>query len=244
VIAVFSRAGREELTARTLALLAAAGASTSDRVLWWSGEVDPPVIPSSWRVDWRRGPPRGPVADWFEFIKTAAGRGDLHVFEDDVIPCRNLIPYIERTPVEWFTTYFNPWGAPVGRAFELRGGLGFDCSQAISIPARLVDRLAAAPDYAGPLGHDCIMSRLLASWNEPVLWDRTLVQHVAGNSSNGRRREFWLRDGKWVGADFDALTIPTRQAAPGVWTGGYFLGVRPAVDLRSRPRPGARMRRW
>jgi hypothetical protein len=237
VIVVFARAGREALTARTLGLLDQAGAAGRPRALWWSGPTSP-VVPDGWRVE-ARSTPGGSVADWFAFIARAKGVGDLHVFEDDVIPCRNLIPYVERAPVRWFTSYFNPWGAPVGEACALGGALGWDCSQAFSVPRRLVDRMAAGPDLGevGTLGHDCIMARLLKRWREPVLWDRTLVQHEKGDSANGQRRTFWLRDAKWVGPDFDALKLPTRAAATAIRHGARFVGATPTVDQRGERRP-------
>lgn len=223
MIAVFSRPGREQLAARTLALLDSQGGAArcpGDRVLWWVGETSPPREPIGWLVEWRRRPLGGPAVDFFEMLRVlSAAATDLTVFEDDIVPCRNLALYVERRPVEWLTSYFNPWRRPVGTHL-LSASVGFDCSQAITIPARLVERLAASVD-PGPAenhkGQDVVINDWLLAWGEPVTWERSLVQHVKGPRSNGEPRARWLSDAQFVGEDFDALALaelPAYQPPP------------------------------
>ena len=222
MIAVFSRPGRDDLTERTIALLDGhGGASTVDdaKVLWWAGLTPPPfVLPAGWAVEWRGRSTGYPVADWIELAGFADGRGgDLHAFEDDVIPCRNLLPYLARRPVEYFTSYFNPWRRPAGQALLLSDRFGFDCSQAVSIPARLVARFAslqAADLVEERRGQDIQMHESLKAWREPCVWGPSLVQHRHGPRSNGQQRKQWLSDPAFVGDDFDALTLADETIAP------------------------------
>jgi hypothetical protein len=217
MIVVFARPGRDALTQRTVELLEGPGGGAAVRlkVLWWVGETAPPPLPASWWPEWSRRPPGGPIADFWELLRTAwYFHEDLTVFEDDVIPCRNLIPYVERRPARHFTTYFNPWGRAVGVPELLTDTRGFDCSQAVTIPARLVGQLAALPDPTGGTrknnkdGHDLALHDWLQRWGERVFWHRSLVQHEKGPSANGMPRPRWLQDPNFVGTDFDALALP------------------------------------
>lgn len=219
MIAVFARPGRDELTARTLALLDGHGGGSLlvgvPRLLWWVGQTPPPPAPPGWFVAWHAREPRGSVVDFWGLLAHAASRGgDLSVFEADVIPCRNLLPYVERVPAAWFTSYFNPRGRPVGCPQQLTEIAGFAMSQGLTIPARLVGRLAgadprpAAAVYGPKYGHDLAMHHLLKGWREPVVWARSLVQHVKGPRADGAPRNVHLWDPKFVGEGFDALGLP------------------------------------
>lgn len=227
IVAVFSMPGRDALTARTIELLegqGGAGAVELFKFLWWVGEAQPPQpVPASWNVMWVPRPPGGSVRDFFEMVRElSVWSDDLAVFEDDVIPCRNLVPYLARRPrPEWFTTYFNPWRRKVGKLVEPARAGGFDCSQAMVFPFRLVRRFAAlrpcdlddTSDSGAPKGQDLLINEWLTKWREPMLWGRSLVQHVDGPRANGETRDRWLLDPYFVGEDFDALTIPRGENA-------------------------------
>jgi hypothetical protein len=237
-VAVFSRPGRDELTERTIGLLDGhGGASTvgATKILWWCGETPPPLLPRGWEAIWRARPVGRPVSDFVDLARHVPIGDDLHMLEDDVIPCRNLIPYVVRRPVEYFTSYFNPWRRPAGAPL-LVDGYGFDCSQAISIPQRLVERFGKLQPQQlveERRGQDVLIHVCLQLWREPCVWGPSLVQHRKGPRATGRQRPEWLRDPAFVGDDVDALTLPDEAFAP-------LPAARPAPILR----PRAQTDRW
>src|SRR4051812_9230836 len=98
-LVVFSMPGREPMTARTLQELEERGGASSfagPKFLWWSGATPPTFqLPAHWSVVLSGCGPRGGREDFFAMLEDV-GAGDLLVLEDDVQPCRNLVPYLAR----------------------------------------------------------------------------------------------------------------------------------------------------
>lgn len=220
MIVVFSRPGREALTAATVRALEDHGGAHhlpyDQKALFWVGETPPPAM-LPWRAICFPQPPGGGPADFWLMLRTVPTDQDLIVFEDDVAPCRNAVRYIaDRWVSPNFTSFFNPRGWPVG--LRWLGDQGFACTQAIKIPAALAQRLASSDPSATHRpprqDFDLCLSDLLRSWKEPVHYHRSIVQHQLGPRANGKPRAP-LQAADFVGADFDALTLlADRQGGP------------------------------
>lgn len=217
IVVVFAIPGREETTRATLAALDGLGGGSQldcDRVLFWSGPTGPIDVPPGWRAVWRMQDKRGSVAAMSDFVAMLDLVGDdrdLVFIEDDVMPCKNALRYMVAWDSPHVTHFFNPFGHPVGpRPVESRG---FEFSQTLKIPARVVAALRASPPTSQGKhdGWDLAIGRCLHQLKEPLYQHRSLVQHVGfqsmwtpGNNLAKRRpgRDF-------PGEDFDALTLLT-----------------------------------
>ncbi len=208
MIVVFSRPGREPLTAATLAALEGHGGGHllpyESKTLFWVGETPPPPgLP--WRAICFPQKPGGNVADFWLLLRTFPDV-DLVVVEDDVKPCRNALPHMDRCAAEHLTTYYNPR--------QYREGLrhvdasGFSYAQAFKLPRELAARLRAEdptriPDHRF---YDNVIGAFLTEWREPFVQHRSLVEHT-GRVSIARPGATRVH----VAADFDpeldALTL-------------------------------------
>ena len=217
-VVVFAIPGREATTASTLANLDGPGGGsklTCDRILFWTGTAPPIEAPHGWITIHNNHPRRGSIAAMQDFgtMLEAVGDRDLIFLEDDVLACRNALPYMVAWPGPYVTHFFNGGWLPHGPR-KLPPG-GFEYSQALKIPARIVRALRASPPVSiGPRdGWDLAVGRQLARMGEPLYQHRSLVQHVGftslwqpGNELAKRRP---AQD--FPGPDFDALTLFERD---------------------------------
>lgn len=215
VVVVFAIPGREETSAATLAALDGQGGAAqldAEKILFWTGPVPPIAVPAGWRAEWRNHGERGSVAALADFwaMLDVVGDRDLLFYEDDVIPCRNAVPYMAAWPSPHVTHFFNPMGKPIGA--RPLPPLGFEFAQTLKIPGPLVAKLRAAPPRSlGPKdGWDLAIGRCLHKLGEPLYQHRSLVQHVGFTSmwTPGNKLAKRLPGRDWPGADFDALTLP------------------------------------
>jgi hypothetical protein len=180
VIVVFSRPGRESLTAATLHDLEVHGGGHyiphERKALFWTGETPPPSgLP--WRAICFPQAPAGNVPDFWLLLRTFQDV-DLCVFEDDVQPCANALPYIEHYPTEHLTTFYNP--RQLRQGLQLVDGSGFNHAQAIKLPRELAARLrvedpTTIPDHRF---YDNVIGAFLTAWREPYRQHRSLVEHT------------------------------------------------------------------
>jgi hypothetical protein len=203
MIVVFSRPGREELTAETVRALEEHGGGhrlpLESKCLFWVGETPPP--PTPWRALIFPQPPGGSVPDFWRLLRALPDL-DLVVLEDDIRPCRNAVPYMEWWPSLLFTSFYNPRGLAVGPRNENEC---FTYSQAIKIPRALAARLRAEdPAQTGRRDHDNAIGMLLLKWRAPIYYHRSLVEHVGAPSiirGSGTRPK---APPDFVGLDYDA----------------------------------------
>lgn len=213
---VFAIPGREEITAATLAALDGPGGGrhlSCERILFWTAPADvPPIaVPAGWRAEWRQHGERGSAAALADFwaMLDVVGDRDLIFLEDDVLPCVNALPYMVAWPSEHVTHFFNGSRLPTGLR-KLPPG-GFEFSQTIKVPARIVGTLRANPPTSRGVkdGWDLAIGRQLHKLGESLFQHRSLVQHVGFTSmwtpGNNLAKRLPARD--WPGADFDALTL-------------------------------------
>lgn len=214
VVVVFAIPGREETTRATVEALDGLGGGSQldcEKILFWSGATGPIDVPAGWRAVWRMQDKRGSVAALSDFVAMldVVGDRDLVFIEDDVMPCKNALRYMVAWDGPHATHFFNPRGVAVGP--RQLPPLGFDFSQALKIPARVVAALRAAPPTSiGPKdGWDLAIGRCLHRLGEPLYQHRSLVQHVGFQSlwtpGNNLAKRMPGRD--WPGADFDALSL-------------------------------------
>lgn len=183
MIVVFSRPGREALTAATLRQLEDHGGGHliphEKKALFWTGETPPPAA-LPWRAICFPQPPAGNVADFWLLLRTFPDV-DLVVLEDDVVACRNALPYMECLETDRLTSFYNP------RCF--REGLrhldasGFNYCQAIKLPRQLAAMLRkedpSRPVATGcPPSYDNVIGFFLAEYGQPFLQHRSLVEHT------------------------------------------------------------------
>jgi hypothetical protein len=211
--------GREAMTARTLELLDQVGAAEEfpgRKVLFWTG-MSPPALPlGSWRLLWLPRRPTCAKNDLWWMLPHVPTGDDLILLEDDIEPCRNLVPYLEvwRTPPgAAFTTFFNGRRVCPGLQPALGpDGRGFWFSQCLKLPASFVELAAATDVSAGrySVGQDVALGRVAADAGLGVWYHTSLVQHVGeesvgapGSRLTGRRAPA----PDFVGPDFNALTL-------------------------------------
>jgi len=214
VVVVFAIPGREDVTAATLAALDGPGGGSKlkcEKVLFWTGPVAPIAVPDGWRAVWRDHDKRGSVAALADFwaMLDVVGDRDLLFFEDDVRPCVNALPYMAAWSSPYVTHFFNGGRQPLGPR-KLPPG-GFEFSQALKIPTRIVARLRAEPATSRGLkdGWDLAIGRQLHRMGEPLYQHRSLVQHVGFKSmwTPGNNLAKRLPGPDFPGVDFDALTL-------------------------------------
>lgn len=205
MIVVLSCAGREETTAATLHALEVHGGGhfipPDKKTLFWVGETPPPpALP--WRAicfPQKRG---GAVRDFWLLLRTFPDE-DLVVFEDDVYPSANAVPYMDRWVSEHLTSFFNGRNHPLGP----RPGKTFALSQAMKIPARLARALRESDPSMFPqlTDHDLAIAAFLHAWDEKVYQHISIVRHVGKVRANGRRASAPMTPADYVGDEYDSL---------------------------------------
>lgn len=213
-VVVFAIPGREATTAATLEALDGPGGGSKlmcDRILFWTGLTPPVPAPPGWITVHNAHGERGSIAalsDFWKMLDTVGDR-DLVFLEDDVMPCRNALPYMVAWASPYVTHFFN--GSRVAHGVRKLPPGGFEFSQTIKIPARIVAKLRANPPTSkGPRdGWDLAIGRQLAKLGEPLYQHRSLVQHVGfqsmWNPGNNLAKRLPAQD--FPGPDFDALTL-------------------------------------
>ncbi len=215
IACVYGIPGRVEYLRQTLT-------SLQDAKVWifWHGNWE---LGGDWptsHVLTRMGDSRGGDVDYWDAIRYAsqiAPGEDILMMEDDIVACRNFVPYVDARRAFWkhVTTFYNLRRWPEGpRPIPVEGFWG---SQALVLPSRLVPRICAAdpiarrprPDKKGGC-QDIVLGNLLKEWEEPISVHRSLVRHIGvksicnpGASLTGARAP--AKD--YVGDDFDALTL-------------------------------------
>lgn len=133
---------------------------------------------------------------------------DLLILEDDIITARNFIAYARRWPSHLFTSFFNGRRRDTSRQPERAECFGF--TQAIKVPARLVEQLVAGGPEAPARGRhqDDALAIELQRLGERVWYHRSLVQHVGHQSivMPGEKLEGNRVADDFVGEDFDCLS--------------------------------------
>jgi len=186
-IAILSAPGREEISARCFVQLR----DRNPGVPFWiyrAGGTDP-------------------IRDFFAMLDASRG-SDLLALEDDVISCRNFFAYADCWYTPHLTSFFHgPRKVVLGVPQTARG---FLFNQAIKIPARVLDGVCAVGPRVRPgAAQDDALAEALAILDEPVIYHRTLVQHIGATSM------IWpasvTLDHRtaldFPGEDFDALTL-------------------------------------
>lgn len=189
VLVLFAVPGREQLTWKTLRLLDDRGGPfTGPRFVVWSAPQDQPPIgmPQEhwWPLHLRQLQQMGGAAELWRTLEAFRGH-DVVFFEDDVVPCLNVLPYLERweTPPEAaFTTFFNGQRVPEG--VHMPGADAtpyFWFSQCLKLPARFVDQVVAG----GPpqnRSQDVALGLAARRLGLGIYYHRSLVQHVGAES--------------------------------------------------------------
>lgn len=219
-LVVTAIAGRESITARTLVELRDRGGALDanvKRTLFWTSLSPPPTV-AGWRPLWLPQKPRVARDEVWWLLRDLQIRdpyADLILVEDDVEPCRNLIPYLEqwRTPPgAAFTTFFNGRRLEEGLHPALApDGRGFWFSQCLKLPASFLARAAATDVNAGrySCGQDVALGVVAHDAGLGVWYHPSLVQHVGhqstipGQTLTGKRAPAC----DFVGAEFDALSM-------------------------------------
>lgn len=205
MIVVFSRPGREALTAATLGLLEVHGGGHhiphEKKALFWTGETPPPpALP--WRSICFPQKPAGSVADFWLLLRTFPDV-DLVILEDDIQPCANAVRFMDRWADDRVTSFFNGRDHRVGP----RAGSTFALSQAVKIPARLARALRHSDPGMFPrvVDSDLMIAAFLGAWGEEIYQHRSIVRHIGKTRANGRRASAPMQPVDYVGDDFDAL---------------------------------------
>lgn len=209
--------GRELLTEATLWGLDGYGGAAqvvAPKVLHWTAppaQSPPFALPPGW-VLWHEQTRVCHRVDLWKIMRDVVGDDDLILFEDDIKPCRNAVPYIAQWAHESFTTFHNMmrmYGLQPVDAVRFFWGI-----QSVRIPSRLVKKFVDAGDTdARPVlrteGGDTRLGRLLMSWNEPIYYHRSLVQHVGVKSvgNPGARLVGKRAPAADFDADLDAMTL-------------------------------------
>lgn len=221
LIVVLACPGRELTTFQTIAALEhnGGGHKLPERAKWlfWNGPTPPPSTPPTWGVEWGRRDDGGPDrfararADVWRMFRWA-GDCDLIYLEDDILPCRNALPYMFAWASPLVTSFHNMRNLPVGPwKIDASGWCG---TQAVKIPAPLLARFQA-PDAertkSPRFAQDMVMSKRMSEWGELLHVHRSIVQHVGemsllmpGATLAGARKP--ARDFPGVEADAFQLT--------------------------------------
>ncbi len=191
---VISRPGRDDTT---IAMIAALERQNPGEPFWVYRSDESPSI--------------GP---FYEMLKAAAngigsgGYDDVLFLEDDIITARNFIRYARELTTRFVTSFFHV--PHQKRVLDVPSpAYGFSFAQAVKLPARVVAMMLAAKLYKHGGGHDDEIGYALTGLGEPVVYHRSLVQHV------GERSLAWGPDTTLVnrvaadfpGAEFDCLTL-------------------------------------
>ena len=216
---VFSMPGREELTRQTLLLLDCNGGARragGEKVFFYTSSSPTPAPEF---MGWRTialHPRQGAKLDYWEMLRLLP-MTDLVVFEDDIVPCKNLCPFLERWPTPMgaaFTTFFNNGTRITSGGLHPAqvDGRGFWLSQCLKLPASFVtaaigmDERTLTPSMAQDVALGAAAERLGLGvyYHLP-----SLVQHVGYVSTVKGAKLEGLRapSDDFVGPEFDAMTL-------------------------------------
>lgn len=131
---------------------------------------------------------------------------DVLFLEDDIVTARNFIRYARELPTRFATSFFNVKRLVIGEAVS---ATGFAFSQAIKFPGAVVAKLVTAAVSPRGQGTDDEVGTALAVVGEPVVYHRSLVQHVGDRSiAWGPEKTLDHRAAvDYVGDEFDCMTL-------------------------------------
>lgn len=214
MLAVMASVEREGLLRRTLASLAAAGASTwpGSRVVFFDGLPLAGIDPW-WEVV--SLPKRGQAQTFFSVLRAASNRScALTMFEGDVVLPRNALPYIATAVLDpdivlasWFHR-LGPRVPTVDPHWHVEHASMFSCNQGITVSRAAIRRLldsSALRDWSEPHGADMIFSRVMPQARVAHHFPN-FVQHTGGAESLVGNVEPRTSP-TFVGEDFDALML-------------------------------------
>jgi len=152
-----------------------------------------------------RSPIHPSIGPFYEMLR-AAGRDDVLFLEDDIVTARNFILYAARWQSPHVTSFFHANRPTLGTPVS---PVGFSFAQAVKLPAPVIAWMLEAPRHQHGGGHDDEIGFALEAIGEPVVFHRSLVQHVGAISlawGPGRTLEHRAaRD--FPGLQFDCLTL-------------------------------------
>lgn len=231
-LAVLSADGRDDMPSRTVFELEERGAAhvVASRTLFYSASTSSPApaVPPGWRVVRRPGP-RGGGAD-FRWMLDELEPGEAILFEDDLQPCRNAVPRMLELDVPegcGARTYYSGGalnGIYTGRATgtHVLSAKGFRGSQAVRLPAWLLERLRAGHFDPPHVCQDVWLERVLEQLGLPIaVTCPSLVQHVGEDSLCSPGADLAgarAPSNNFPGEDFDALGPCGELVVPGPWT--------------------------
>jgi len=220
IAVVYAVPGREDITRATLEHLSKQGPGF---LVWHSdGLVPAPFKVKGWPVI-RSGPVRGGDLDYWDVLRfcseVAPGEPAL-IMEDDILPCRNFLPYVKEWAGlyrEFATSFYNFRSQPPGILYDIPF-TGWWGNQAMWYPPRILEMLLAVDPISlrrypeKPRSQDFSVGDVLKRNWQKVYVHRSLVQHVGYQSTIGPGRLVGNRKPAtdYVGEDFDALTLLDR----------------------------------
>jgi hypothetical protein len=141
----------------------------------------------------------------FYEILAAAGHGDLLFLEDDIVTTRNFLRYAAAWQSPHLTSFFHVTRPLLGAPVPARG---FSFSQAVKLPSRVIAMLRATPRIMHGGGQDDEIGHALGALGEPVIYHRSLVQHVGAISVTWGGMTLAHRAAlDFPGEDFDCLSL-------------------------------------
>lgn len=188
-VAVLSGPGREARTWATLEQLAKQNPGVPFNVFRSSG--------------------RDPIGDFWALLELGrlAG-GDLLALEDDIVTARNFLRYAARWRSPFVTSFFHPRrGVELGQPARADGHA---FNQAIKIPRAMLELLLQRPPARRPgSAQDDALGEALASRGLPIVYHRSLVQHLGAVSTIwGDKTTLEGRTAvDFPGLEFDCLSI-------------------------------------
>lgn len=150
---------------------------------------------------------RGPREEFWCMLRAAWTQGeDVLALEDDIVTARNFFRYAERWPSPHVTSFFHAGRPTLGEPVSAEG---FSFCQAVKFPCSLLVRLFfAKPRQHEGAGQDDDLGFRLQDLGEPVVYHRSLVQHVGAESLSWPGLTLAHRGAMdFPGLDFDCLSI-------------------------------------
>jgi len=232
LLAVMTSPRKVSYVAETLRMLDAAGSDHCDSKIVFSDSVESPAVIEGetgsrpWTWLGFPGPSGTREALWRIFWLARASSYDrVYVFEDDVVVCRNLFPYLESLAVPEDVALIMLYdskecdhGTRPGLAVRPclgRDRRGLFGTLGVVYPARTVSFLAARDpwnvsywQHVGRGSADCVMGYLLedSPWPAVAVHVPSLVDHRGDVSAEaGPGSEVRRRATVFAGMEFDAL---------------------------------------
>jgi hypothetical protein len=170
------------------------------------------------------------IGPFYEMLRASGGE-DVLFLEDDIVTARNFIRYARELPTRFVTSFFHV--PHQRRTLDVPSpAYGFSFAQAVKLPARVVAMMLVAKLYKHGGGHDDEIGYALTGLGEPVVYHRSLVQHI------GARSLAWGPDvtlenrtaNDFPGTEFDCLSLLNGACGPSLdqpWCGTHCREIAP-----------------